>query len=430
MGNDLGNVSTGFHDNFAYNTLAIGSNDYVRLVDLSNNSGSSNPEALYVNTLIVPSGSTLDLNGLHLYYRTAAITGTITAGSATALAGGGPVALNTANPGNLQVTGQVDDWSFFGRAGEPVDIFLYTGSGGNPAPIQPALGYGQITLLDPNGNTLAVVANAQSGADASLMNEVLPADGTYQVKVQAAPGQSPGTGNYILAAYDATVSTSAVELNQTVNGQVESPYSQNRWTFSVPANTQIQFDLIASASSSTQFSLSGPNGFTGFTGLTTSSGLVTLPTSGTYTLTVSTGGAGNGAYAFQLVQTSQTNLTLGTPYQATLAGSGQAELFVVNVPSIEPLLVNLADSNSADQNEVYLKYGARQRVPFTIIGTRTSPRRTSKCSSRRPRPGPGISCSTPTRFQQAAPTPSRPRRPRSCSQASPPRTTATSKTPR
>ncbi len=117
MSDDLGNISAGFHDNFAYNTLAIGSNDYVRLVDLSDNSGSSSPEALYVNTLIVPSGSTLDLNGLHLYYRAAEIDGTITAGSATPMAGGGPVALNTVNPGNLQVAGEVDDWSFFGLRG-------------------------------------------------------------------------------------------------------------------------------------------------------------------------------------------------------------------------------------------------------------------------------------------------------------------------
>jgi RHS repeat-associated protein len=73
---------------------------------------------------------------------------------------------------------------------------------------------------------------------------------------------------------------------------------------------------------------------------------------------VSTAGAGTGAYAFQLVQTTQTNLALGTPYQGTLTGSGQYELFVVNVPTVEPFLVNLADSNSSDQNELYLKYGA------------------------------------------------------------------------
>ena len=35
----------------------------------------------------------------------------------------------------------------------------------------------------------------------------------------------------------------------------------------------------------------------------------------------------------------------------------QAELFVVNVPTIQPLVVNLQDNTSSDQDEVYLKYG-------------------------------------------------------------------------
>ena len=37
-------------------------------------------------------------------------------------------------------------------------------------------------------------------------------------------------------------------------------------------------------------------------------------------------GAAGGSYAFMLDQTSVTNLTLGTPYTGTLAGSGQAVL--------------------------------------------------------------------------------------------------------
>jgi RHS repeat-associated protein len=358
MSDDLDNVSAGYEDNFAYGTLAIGPNDYVRLVDLSNNSGSSNPEAVYVNTLVVPSGSTLDLNGLNLYYRTASIQGTITAGSATPLEGGGPVELNTNTPGDLQLAGEVDSWTFFGRAGEAVDLFLYTGRDGNPSPIQPALDYGQVTLLDPDGNTVAVVSSNQSGADADILNQVLTLDGTYTVEIQAAPGQSSATGNYVLGAYDATSYTSAVELNQTINSQIESPYNQDQWTFSASANTQIQFNLIASQSSLIQFSLTGPDGFTGFTGQSTSSGLITLPDSGTYTLIVTTSGAEAGAYAFQLLQTTQMDLTIGTPYEGTLAGSGQAELFMVNLPNVEPLGATLQDLDSSDQNELYLKFGS------------------------------------------------------------------------
>ena len=71
MGNDLGNVAAGFSQNFAYGTLALGNNTYVKLVDQSVNSGGTGPEAVYASSVVVPSGTTLDLNGLHLYARAA-----------------------------------------------------------------------------------------------------------------------------------------------------------------------------------------------------------------------------------------------------------------------------------------------------------------------------------------------------------------------
>ena len=67
MSQDLGNVESGFTNNFAYGTIALGSNTYVQLVDNAHNSSGNGPEAIYVNALIVPSGTTLDLNGFHLY---------------------------------------------------------------------------------------------------------------------------------------------------------------------------------------------------------------------------------------------------------------------------------------------------------------------------------------------------------------------------
>ena len=263
-------------------------------------------------------------------------------------------------PGDIQVAGEVDDWSFFGRAGQSVDVFLHTGGGGKPAPIPPALDYGQVTLLDPDGNQIAIASNSQSGADASIVNEVLTTDGTYQIEVQAAPGHFASLGNYVIAAYDAGTYTSFVDLNQAVYGQLNSPYSQDRWTFSATANTQVQLNLIASANPSLQFSLTGPDGFTGFSGLSTSSDLVTLPTSGTYVLdlTTSQSAAGGGAYGFRLNQTTLTDLTLGTANQGTLIGSEEAQLFQIAVPQAQGLLVVLQDSVNSDRNELYLKLGA------------------------------------------------------------------------
>ncbi len=80
MSQDLGNVAAGFIQNFAYNTLSLTANTYVELVDDSPNSPGGTPEAVYVNTLNVPAGATLNLNGLHLYANTDNIKGTITGG--------------------------------------------------------------------------------------------------------------------------------------------------------------------------------------------------------------------------------------------------------------------------------------------------------------------------------------------------------------
>lgn len=75
---DLGTDIAGFEENFAWAELLIGSADesaQLRLVDnFENHSGT---EAVYVDRLIVAAGSSLDLNGLNLYYREAEIAGQI-----------------------------------------------------------------------------------------------------------------------------------------------------------------------------------------------------------------------------------------------------------------------------------------------------------------------------------------------------------------
>ena len=80
MSQDLGNIAAGFSSNFAYGTLKLTANTYVELVDNAANSPGGVPNAIYVNTLNVPSGATLNLNGLHLYAQTEQISGTITGG--------------------------------------------------------------------------------------------------------------------------------------------------------------------------------------------------------------------------------------------------------------------------------------------------------------------------------------------------------------
>ena len=90
MSQDDGNNSAGFTQNFVYYEISLANHTYVRLVDNAQNSAGKGAEALYVNAVVVPAGSTLDLNGLNLYTRTSQITGNVIGGTISELPSGGP----------------------------------------------------------------------------------------------------------------------------------------------------------------------------------------------------------------------------------------------------------------------------------------------------------------------------------------------------
>ena len=345
MGQDLGSDAKGFTNNFAYGTLELGASTTLQLVDLSRNTSSTSPEALYVDSLLVPAGSTLDLNGLPLYARTVEVEGTVTGGSITQLATGGPLQFNTPTSATITSTEPTDDWTFFGRANQTVTVAVHTGSQSSfPKPLSPELNFAQVQILDANGNVLAAASNIQSGTDATLLGVPLPADGTYHLHVQAAALESNSSGNYSIALWDATVRSNALNLNQTVNGRLYTGYEVDNWTFSAQANQQVQFDLLNSSNPAVEFDLTGPGGFRAFTNATASSGLIDLPTSGDYALTVHSINGQTGSYAFDLNLTSQTDLF--TNVQGTLVGSGQAQLFRIDVPGNQQLQIDLQDISS------------------------------------------------------------------------------------
>ncbi len=158
----------------------------------------------------------------------------------------------------------------------------------------------------------------------------------------------------MLTAWDSTANVQALNINQPVIGALTTPYAADQWTFSAVANTQVQLKRLAASANGINFTLTGPGGFTGFSGLTTDSGLITLPTSGTYVVNVQGSGGTQGNYAFEIAQTNLTPLTLGTPYVSPLAASGQAQLFQVTVSAANPLQISVTDANALDQNEVYV----------------------------------------------------------------------------
>ena len=198
MSQDEGNVASGFTANFAYGTIVVNAGTYVALVDQSKNTSSGEPEALYVKSLIVKAGATLDLQNLHVYAQSAQIDGTITHGSVSQTSHVGGIPLNSPEPATISSAGQLDDWTFFGRAGRLITIVVDPGSGTSSGPNAPFLGWVQVKVLDPAGNVIAAGNNISSGTGTivSLSAVALAKTGTYTVAVQAPSGESTATGNY------------------------------------------------------------------------------------------------------------------------------------------------------------------------------------------------------------------------------------------
>ena len=191
----------------------------------------------------------------------------------------------------------------------------------------------------------------------TLNHVPLQADGVYTIQVQARTGQAAATGNYVVTAWNATTNEFALNFAQTEIGNIVTPATTDDWDFSATAGQQVQFQMV-NAATGICFQLTGPNGFVAFDGLRGDSPVVTLPSSGSYVLTAYSTDGDIGGYAFQFLQTLPTNLAMNTPYQGTLAGSGEAQIFQMDVTESDPLVVQLNDASSADWNELYLQLGS------------------------------------------------------------------------
>jgi hypothetical protein len=98
MSADRGAVQSAFFNNFAFGTLSVTPGTLVQLVDQSHNAASTEPEAVYVNKLIVQTYATLDLYMSHVYARTVQVPGTVS----------GTVNRNTVMPGDFDGDGIAD----------------------------------------------------------------------------------------------------------------------------------------------------------------------------------------------------------------------------------------------------------------------------------------------------------------------------------
>lgn len=357
MSADQGATDAGFKNNFAYGNLTLAPNAYVTLVDQSRNSTATTPEALYANQIVVPAGATLDLSGYHAYARAAQVNGTVLNGSIDVIPTSGTLSLASPVPGDISTGGQLEQWSFFDRAGHTVAVLVDPGSGGTYSPIAPQLEWAQAELLDSTGHVLATATNGAAGGIVSF-DVTLPTDGSYRIQVTDPSGHSAATGNYQVGVWDVTPNVQPLLLNQQANGNIATPFAVDQWTFSAAANQQISFVSINTSAGGMEFTLTGPDGSAAFSNVSASTGLITLGKAGTYTLSVSGINGATGAYAFEVNSTTEVPLNVGDTYNGQLSGPSQAFLFDVGVTDAQSLLATLADSTASDVNELYAKFGA------------------------------------------------------------------------
>ena len=180
----------------------------------------------------------------------------------------------------------------------------------------------------------------------------------------------------------------AASLNQTIYGQINGAYSPDRWTFSALAKQQIRFNLVATGSPSLKFDLTGPNGYVGFTGLSASSDLLTLSTSGTYTLAAT---GFSGAYAFRLDQTSLTDLTPGVTYQGSLAGTPRLNFSGSRCRKQPSCSSGCTTTVRATMTRSMPSSGRRPLALIINTAPQTLPPRISRCLCSRPQHGGKVS---------------------------------------
>ena len=259
VSNDVGLTAAGFSAaNYLFGSLEVGPNTWVRVTNQADNSPGAT-EAIYTNSLIVRAGATLDLMNFRLYTRAVYIEagGRVINGDVEPVfRDGGNLVLGQPTPGKVDAVAQVDEWTFFARAGGSVALRLNPGSSVQPAAVAPQLSVGRVELVDPLGRTVSFAISPSAGALASISSIVLPLEGIYKVLVSAPPSTPLATGNYVITATDTTPNPRDTAIRIQSSRTAEMLYGESV-TFT--ASVKPLAATVPNATGTVQFKIDGVN---------------------------------------------------------------------------------------------------------------------------------------------------------------------------
>jgi len=276
--------------------------------------------------------------------------GRVASAMALLTVGGGPLLCATPVAARLAISGEVDNWTFFGRDGESYSVVVETG-GANV--LSPQLQHAEVILLASSEAVLESASNPVPGETVVLAGVPITADGSYRVQVRAPADWGTATGNYRLTLWRVTPRDAPLMLNEATVGVIDSPYSLHHWLFSGLAGQQMRLNLINSSGPAVAFTLAASGG-SDFSQVLHDRDLISLPHNGAYSLTVSSADGAHGiAYALQMSETTQTPLAVGETFTGEFTGSAQAVAFCVAVTDGGPLRISLTSSGSGNRTELY-----------------------------------------------------------------------------
>ncbi|MEN8447232.1 MAG: hypothetical protein ABG776_19720, partial [Cyanobacteria bacterium J06555_13] len=237
-----------------------------------------------------------------------------------------------------EVSVQFDDgmatqlYEFSGSAGQTLVFDSVSSSGFLP---------GRWRLYGPD--------NVALGSSSTFMGqdftEVLPVDGTYTLILDGANATS---FDFSFKVSEKVVDETVLILGSSVSGRIATPEEQDIYRFSGSAGQRVLIDGLSSESFNIQLQLVSPTGEFLVNRLSASrnSEVLTLPASGTYSITVN-GANVTGDYSFRVLDLAEAEpLTLGVDLTNTLESNLATAIYTFDGTAGQALAFDMVDTSS------------------------------------------------------------------------------------